>query len=70
VGAADNVTVTILPLGGEIASPQSPLSTLQTEASTGSSTEAAISFLIPVAMLVTPFILSWWGKVKRTPRLR
>jgi uncharacterized repeat protein (TIGR01451 family) len=54
IGASDSASVTISP----------PI------ASTGSSTEAAIAFLIPVAMLVTPFILSWWGKVKRTPRPR
>ncbi|MCJ7567641.1 MAG: cadherin-like domain-containing protein, partial [Anaerolineales bacterium] len=39
-------------------------------ASTGSegTIEAAIAFLIPVAMLISPFVLSWLGKIKRTSR--
>ena len=30
--------------------------------------EAAIAFLIPVAMLISPFVFSWLGKVKRSSR--
>ncbi|MCK5635375.1 MAG: tandem-95 repeat protein, partial [Anaerolineales bacterium] len=68
VGASDSATVTFPPAGG--GSAMSPASPSISVASTGSSTEAAIAFLIPVAMLVSPFVLSWLGKVKRTSRAR
>ena len=64
VGVSDTATVTFLPVGGAGASAM----IVPSVASTGSSTEAAIAFLIPVAMLVSPFVLTWLGKVKRTSR--
>ncbi|MCK5053012.1 MAG: tandem-95 repeat protein, partial [Anaerolineales bacterium] len=68
VGASDSATVTFPPVGG--GSAMSPTSTSISVASTGSSTEAAIAFMIPVAMLISPFVLSWMGKGNRPSRPR
>jgi uncharacterized repeat protein (TIGR01451 family) len=68
VGASDSATVTFPPVGG--GSAMSPAPGSISVASTGSSTEAAIALLIPVVMLVSPFVLSRLTKAKRSSRSR
>jgi VCBS repeat-containing protein len=66
---AGSISTVSISLGGPITM-LNPPSTSMASTTSGTSTEAAIAFLIPAAMFMTPFVFTWLRKVKGTSQPR